>query len=566
MKFWICILLSCTSFTAQAQGENQKWLREGDQYLEFHDDTISIGLQELNMNFWVCYAQVCDNQGSPLIYTNGFQINGANYELMENGDSIYQGIFLQIWGYTTGFGAQQGAIIIPAPWDPGRYLLFNLNGSVPVMGGWRIASLDYNVINIYANGGNGRVEEKNIELVNNTLALGWVNAVKHSNGKSWWVICHEWGNNGFYKFLVDNSGIHGPYHQNIGSIYNYDQSGQSVFSPDGSKYVQAIGNDSLDIMKFDRCTGQFSNCETFDMNVFSNDGPGERLRGCQISKSGHYLYVSTVYSSIFQYDLLAQDIESTKTIVAELDSFMDAPLNYVMGFGNMLLGPDDRIYISTHGGWHYHHVIDKPDSAGLACNVVQHAIQFPNWNAGMYLPNLPNYDLGPQPISQIKKMVDTTIAKGESVQLGDTSISGLKYHWQPNYGLSSANIAQPIASPSVTTIYTLTMTDTLTFTSCNMKSDTVVVNVTHEVDSIFPFIIPTLLAPYANPSQQYFNLGGLPIGENKLEVYDVLGRKIFYSEDYQNNWFVKNESSGLYLYRLKLADGRLIKGKVVVVK
>jgi hypothetical protein len=49
-----------------------------------------------------------------------------------------------------------------------------------------------------------------------------------------------------------------------------------------------------------------------------------------------------------------------------------------------------------------------------------------------------------------------TICQGASVQIGTTPVNGVDYFWNPATGLSSTNIANPIASPLATTTYTLT--------------------------------------------------------------------------------------------------------------
>ena len=51
----------------------------------------------------------------------------------------------------------------------------------------------------------------------------------------------------------------------------------------------------------------------------------------------------------------------------------------------------------------------------------------------------------------------STICQGESVQL--TATGGVTYSWSPTTGLSNPNISNPIASPSSTTTYTVTTTD-----------------------------------------------------------------------------------------------------------
>lgn len=52
----------------------------------------------------------------------------------------------------------------------------------------------------------------------------------------------------------------------------------------------------------------------------------------------------------------------------------------------------------------------------------------------------------------------TTTCSSTSATIGTTSVSGNTYSWAPSTALSATNIAQPVASPSATTIYTLTVT------------------------------------------------------------------------------------------------------------
>ncbi len=52
---------------------------------------------------------------------------------------------------------------------------------------------------------------------------------------------------------------------------------------------------------------------------------------------------------------------------------------------------------------------------------------------------------------------DATICLGGSTQLNASG--GISYHWNPSSGLSNSNIANPLASPLTTTIYSVTVTD-----------------------------------------------------------------------------------------------------------
>src|SRR6056297_3346001 len=51
---------------------------------------------------------------------------------------------------------------------------------------------------------------------------------------------------------------------------------------------------------------------------------------------------------------------------------------------------------------------------------------------------------------------DETICLGDNVQIGLPALPGVSYTWSPSTGLSNANVAQPLASPASTTVYTVT--------------------------------------------------------------------------------------------------------------
>jgi hypothetical protein len=100
--------------------------------------------------------------------------------------------------------------------------------------------------------------------------------------------------------------------------------------------------------------------------------------------------------TVEQFDLLAPDIAASKQTVAVYDNFID-PLFPQFGYTTFFLqqlASDKKIYICTPNGTRFLHVIDQPDSAGIACNVLQHAVQLPTFNQSS-IPNFPNFRLGP---------------------------------------------------------------------------------------------------------------------------------------------------------------------------
>lgn len=74
------------------------------------------------------------------------------------------------------------------------------------------------------------------------------------------------------------------------------------------------------------------------------------------------------------------------------------------------------------------------------------------------------------------QMAKANVCKGEGVQLGISFPPANSYTWVPGNSLNSPNIANPIASPVLNTIYTLTLNDTV----CNVSSSRTVAVDVHE--------------------------------------------------------------------------------------
>jgi Secretion system C-terminal sorting domain len=89
----------------------------------------------------------------------------------------------------------------------------------------------------------------------------------------------------------------------------------------------------------------------------------------------------------------ASDIAASKTIVAYWDGYNDESPFAPMWFDQAQLAPDNKIYVTSPGGRTNFHVIEYPDSAGLACNVVQHKHMLRTAIASG-LPNFPYFRLG----------------------------------------------------------------------------------------------------------------------------------------------------------------------------
>jgi len=145
---------------------------------------------------------------------------------------------------------------------------------------------------------------------------------------------------------------------------------------------------------------------------------------------------------------------------------------------------------------------------------------------------------------------DVSIASGESTTL--LGSGGISYSWMPTTGLSDARIANPVANPSNTTEYILTVTDA---NDCS-DSDTLLIT----VDETTTIPVHNMLTPNGDGFNDTWDLSSVPGIENaKIYVLNRWGWEVFKAEDgYNNDWdgTVANEPlpDGSYLYVIQFND------------
>lgn len=145
---------------------------------------------------------------------------------------------------------------------------------------------------------------------------------------------------------------------------------QLTFSPDGTKFAcqktdgGVIKEHFVRILDFDRCTGNFSNPRVFDVS-------GAIGWGLAFSPSGKYAYACNS-TRIYQFNIDSLTIDT----VAYYDGFISPPnlTCCATTFWNMYLAANGKIYITSGSSVQHLHEMNYPDSAGLACDVQQHAI------------------------------------------------------------------------------------------------------------------------------------------------------------------------------------------------
>ena len=138
-------------------------------------------------------------------------------------------------------------------------------------------------------------------------------------------------------------------------------------------------------------------------------------------------------------------------------------------------------------------------------------------------------------VDQIPPIIDAGLSGSidcttKSFQIGTPALPDLIYRWEPAASLNNATIAQPIASPSVTTTYTLTVTG---LNGCTSQATTTV-NVSECCTRVE---IPNSFTPNGDQVNDQFgvieieNLRGF-----KLIVFNRWGQQLFETTTKNNKW------------------------------
>lgn len=397
MKSWILVIALLLPLFCTAQNRGNIWCFGDSAGIDFNNLNnpvpISTGLRTRGS----C-ASISDTSGNLLFYTNDRTNTAGNYttlvynnqhSIMPNGDSI------------VGEGWYNEIIILPMPENDSLYYLFVISTALGPKG------LYYSVINMNADSGRGDLISINNQLI--PLAMtDCLNAVKHGNGRDWWIIARRYDgsnattNNQFFSYLISPAGITNYQVQSVGSMHNTGL-GQISFNKEGNKICFNSYKGTLELFDFDRCTGLIYNPQLLYLENIS--GPWPALRSSAFSSNSDYLYLSTSPDTTYliQFDL------SASNITASADTLWTLPYPHYSG-GMLKRGPDDKIYLSScyqTGLLTYPYpdsiynpinmnlgVIHSPDNLGSACDFQPFSFYLGGKRTYWGLPNNPDYDLG----------------------------------------------------------------------------------------------------------------------------------------------------------------------------
>jgi gliding motility-associated-like protein len=161
----------------------------------------------------------------------------------------------------------------------------------------------------------------------------------------------------------------------------------------------------------------------------------------------------------------------------------------------------------------------------------------------------------------------TVIDIGNSTPITATVASSYSFTWQPSSSLSCDNCPDPIANPTLSTTYTLFVTDSA---GCSV-ADTVTIKVEDICGEIF---VPGAFSPNGDGHNDILYVSGNCIEELDFIIFDRWGNKVFEGNDPHAGWDGRYNgqmmNTGTFGYYLKAKEynGKVIerKGNVGLVR
>lgn len=334
-----------------------------------------------------------DVDGQYLFSYNGFIIEDSANQVIKNG----MGDFTR----QTEFGdvVYQSGLILPLEKHDNYMLLHEYNYIHQNLGYVFSDGLHYSIIDLSSVAGKTAVVQKNKIVISDTLDPGRTIAIRHANGRDWWILKGKHDMLSFYTFLLTRDTIYKYGLQVIGER-QYIPFGCVAVSQQGDKIVYISQHEGplggqggvlglfLHFFDFDRCTGLLANPKSIQI-----DGRIILLFGGAFSPNGKFFYVSRA-ETMYQIDMTRPDIILDTVAIYDGFSYISpGNVKYHTWFGFIQPLPDGRIYGSTsNSGQQYAFYINKPNEKGRACDVRQHSLKI---TAHTAFPDFPNYRLGP---------------------------------------------------------------------------------------------------------------------------------------------------------------------------
>ena len=457
MKNTILVISLFFSIQTHAQLNDNMWLFNQLDSNSFQMDfrqtppLVTIG-KKMKMVF--SNASFSDDDGNLLFYSNGIILNNQLNQLMENGDSLNVGYWADVIGTIP---VRNSAFFLPKPNDSTQVFLLYV---FPEISG-SLTKVYYALLDKASNNGLGKVVEKNILILSGSVQMNFnhAGAVRHANGRDWWIIVPNRMEPFYYRILLSPDGFSSVEEQEIGfkiptSNPNF-YLGDNLFSPNGDKYVDYDFRTGAQFFDFDRCTGLLSNPIKIDYDYLQHSNSNNGQSGVAFSPSGRFAYLT--YSKdtgleLVQYDLEATDVISSETLISSCPASTNS--QYICSMGRLLLGIDQKIYVTAQIDTNAFHIIHQPDKVGQACDFEFGGFKFPMNHPRLEFPYFPNYrlyDLPGSPCDTLGIDAPPVAVTGEERETSSVAV-------YPNPASHEVNLRQdlPGSQPATLSLFSLT--------------------------------------------------------------------------------------------------------------
>ena len=433
-KYYFIIAILIFPCTIYAQGETNNWYFGQGAGIKFENDGTVTALTDGKLDTLEGCSTISDSFGNLLFYTDGIRVFNKNHDVMVNGDGLFGDP-----------SSTQSAIIIPKPGNQNLLFIFTVDTSN--FEGDPDRGLNYSIVDLSEDNGNGAVIEKNIRLLN--FCSEKITAViKDCFEESIWVMALSTENansqgplDTFYAFEVNSNGVQNNPVKSSFDIAVQDPRGYIKFNPDATKLANANFFDGLFIYDFNRDTGQLSNQQNLNIpggNTFPYGlefSPNLQFLYVQASNNAPAEEVGVHSSSLIQFDLTDNDIENSQIILDERPIYR----------GALQLGVNGKIYRSISEsfriGTSFLGVIENPNQKGQAANYIHNAISLNGKIGTQGLPPFIQSFFDKIPLIQNadgSTSNSLALCEGEEFILETENIPGATYHWQRN-GLTINN-------------------------------------------------------------------------------------------------------------------------------
>jgi len=401
LKFIFVFLASVLLVTdeSKAQNRNSIWCFGDSAGINFSNINNPVPYYSAMRGRGSC-ASIADDTGNLLFYGNTYLyltlVWNALNDTMTN-------------SYPMGGGGVYNELqIVPFPDGQNKYYLFykNVTGGLD---GIFYAIIDMNTV--WGTPGLGEVIIKGQQITNHRIA-DCLQAVKHGNGRDWWLVtkfsdANLTTLNRFAVFLITPNGISTPVFYDFNDAMDMDFQ-KIIFNNSYTKIMNINLYGYMCEFDFDRCSGVISNPHVIYPEITSLPYNRVFWEGAYSPNDSVFYIATNRYSLLLncyllQFDLTASDISAS---CDTLDDYFQP-----IGPGAVRLAPDGKIYYSRgyespgvnsypYADSMYNYinmnlsVINEPDNIGAACNYQPFSFYLGGKRTYYGLPNNPDYDLG----------------------------------------------------------------------------------------------------------------------------------------------------------------------------